>query len=71
MIKKYAYITVRCFILKANICSKLAIDVTEKIIFEHLDTWAFLLLTLSRFGTFGASAAHFELVKASLVALKL
>ena len=69
--KKYAHIAVRCFTLKANVCSKLAINVPEKNIFKHLDTWTLLLLTLSRFGTFGVSAANFELVKAGLVALKL
>ena len=69
--KKYAYITVRCYTLKANRCSKLPIDVPEKNIIEHLDTWIFLLLTLSRFGIFGVSAANFELIKAGLVVLKL
>ena len=47
------------------------VTVPEKNIFEHLDNWIFLLLTLSRFGTFGVSAANFELVKAGLVVLKL
>ena len=71
VVKKCAYITVRCVTLKTNICSKLAIDVPEKNIFEHLDNWTFLLLTMSRFSTFGVSSANFELVKAGLVALKL
>ena len=71
VVKKYGYITVRCVTLKANICSKLGIDVPEKNIFENLDIWTFLLLTLSGFGIFGVSSANFELGKAGLVTLKL
>ena len=54
-----------------KICFKLPIDVPEQNVFEHLDTWTFLLITFSRFGTVGVSASNFKLVKVGLVVLKL